>query len=366
MNPVAASRTGWPEAEAFGQDITAVFQIVNEFTREAVEHPIGKVIRAETVVGLANHTLLIARDGVERPIDASAAPIRDAQGRLLGVALAFWDITARRQAEIIREHLAAIVESSEDAIIGKTLDGTITSWNRSAERLYGYTVAEAIGQPITLLCSPDVPDEISQILERLVRGERIEQYETQRLRKDGTCVDVSLTISPIRDPSGRIIGASKIARDITERTRAEQAVQQAYAELEQRVEARTAELRAANEALHREITERQRLEQDAQRAEHFVMLGRLAAGVSHDIRNPLGAVFLHIDLLQEELRESSPESQEVIADALADVKTTLVRLDELVQNYLSLARVVHLAITPQDLGAPVQAWAKEWQTLTTA
>jgi PAS domain S-box-containing protein len=111
------------------------------------------------------------------------------------------------------------VESSEDVIMGKTPDGTITSWNRSAERLYGYTAAETIRQPITLLCSPGVPDEIPQILEHLVRGEHIEQYETQRLRKDGTCVDVSLTISPIRDPSGRIIGVSKIARDIEEELR---------------------------------------------------------------------------------------------------------------------------------------------------
>jgi PAS domain S-box-containing protein len=329
MNPVAAALTGWTEAEALGQDISAVFQIVNEFTRQAVEQPIGKAIRMETVVGLGNHTLLIAWDGVERPIDDSAAPIHDAQGRLLGVVLVFRDITARRQAEVTRERLAAIVDSSEDAIISKTLDGTITSWNRSAERLYGYTAQEVIGQPITLLCPPDIPDEIPRILQRLARGERIEHYETQRLRKDGSRVDVSLTISPIHDPSGRIIGASKITRDITERKRTQQAIQQAYAELEQRVEFRTAELRAANAALQRESTERQRLEQDAQRAEHFVMLGRLAAGVSHEIRNPLAAAFLHVDLLEEELREPSPTSRELIAESLAEVKTNLARLDEL-------------------------------------
>jgi two-component system NtrC family sensor kinase len=222
MNPVAESLTGWPATEALGKDITAVFQIVNEFTRRVVENPIGKVMRAGTVVGLANHTLLIARDGVERPIDDSGAPIRDAEGRLLGVVLVFRDITARRQAESTREQLAAIVESSADAIIGKTLDGIIMSWNRSAERLYGYTAAEAIGQPITRLSPPDIADEIPRLLERLARGERIEQYETQRLRKDGTRVDVSLTISPIRDPAGQIIGASTIARDITERRRAQQ------------------------------------------------------------------------------------------------------------------------------------------------
>lgn len=125
------------------------------------------------------------------------------------------------EAEALRHHLSAIVESSQDAIIGKTLDGIITSWNPAAERMYGYTAAEAIGQPITLICPSDQADEIPKILARLKRGERIEHYETVRRRKDGRLLHVSLTISPIRDPSGRIIGASKIARDITERKEAE-------------------------------------------------------------------------------------------------------------------------------------------------
>src|SRR5205809_4281572 len=133
----------------------------------------------------------------------------------------------RRRAPGLREQLAAIVESSDDAIIGKTLDGRITSWNRGAERLYGYTAAEALGQSITLLIPPGLPDELPGILERLMRGERIEHYETQRVCKDGTHIEVSLTISPIRDSTGRIIGASKIARNITDRKRAEAAFQQA-------------------------------------------------------------------------------------------------------------------------------------------
>ena len=361
LNPVAASLTGWLAAEAPGKDITEVFQIVNEYTRQAVENPIAKVIREGTVVGLANHTLLMARDGVERPIDDSAAPIRDAQEGLLGVVLVFRDITARRQAELTREHLAAIVESSEDAIIGKTLDGRITSWNRSAEHLYGYTAAEALEQPIALLCPPEMPDEIPVLLERLARGERIAHYETQRVRKDGTRLDVALTISPIRDRTGRIIGASKIARDITERKRLEAALQQAYVTLEQRVQERTAALAAANEALHHEIVERQRLEQETQRAERFSLLGRLAAGVSHELRNPLGTTFLYADLLEEELRSPSPESHEEMVQAVAEIKSNLARVDDIVQDYLSLVRVTQMEQTPQDLGAAVQAWVTEWQ-----
>jgi two-component system NtrC family sensor kinase len=149
------------------------------------------------------------------------------------------DMTQHVQDTIMREQLAAIVESSDDAIISKSLDGLITSWNRGAERLYGSTAAEVLGQPITLLIPPDMPDEFPSLLERLTRGERIEHYETQRVRKDGTRINVALTISPIRDSTGRIVGASKIARDITDRKRVEVALQQAHDALEQRVRDRT-------------------------------------------------------------------------------------------------------------------------------
>ena len=194
------------------------------------------------------------------------------------------------------------------------------------------------------------------ILARLRRGERIEHYETQRIAKDGTRLDIALTISPLRDSTGQIIGASKIARDITARKRLEAALQTAYATLEQRVEERTA-------ALRQEMAERQRLEREVQRAEHFALLGRLAAGVSHEIRNPLSAIFLHVDLLEEEMRQPSPESTEAMSQAVTEIKTQLARLDDLLQDYLSLARVAHSERTPQDIGAMVQAWAQEWLRL---
>jgi hypothetical protein len=261
-------------------------------------------------------------------------------------------------AHDVREHLAAIVESSEDAIISKTMDGIIQSWNQAAERLYGYTAAEVLGQPITLLIPPDLADDFPRIMARLTRGERIEHYETQRVTKAGTRLDVALTISPIRDRTGQIIGASKIARDITERKRLEAAVQTAYTTLEQRVDERTA-------ALQQALAERQRLEGEVQRAEHFALLGRLAAGVSHELRNPLSALYLHVDLLEEELHQPSPESTTAMADALTEIRTQLARLDDLLQDYLSLARVATSERTPQDLGALVQGWAQEWLRLPT-
>ena len=139
------------------------------------------------------------------------------------ILLGMQDITARLQAEDARRQLAAIVESSCDAIIGKNLDGTITSWNRSAERLFGYTAREAIGQKVTMLIPPDRSNEEVEILERIRRGESI-HYETARLRKDASRLDISITISPVKDAAGRVVGASKIARDITARRQAEEAL----------------------------------------------------------------------------------------------------------------------------------------------
>jgi PAS domain S-box-containing protein len=136
------------------------------------------------------------------------------------------DITERKQAEEVRARLAAIVESSEDAIIAKTLDGIITDWNRGAKKIYGYSAQEVLGKPINILVPPDRPNEIPMILERLRRGEAIEHYETVRVAKDGRRLDISLTISPIRNSAGKIVGASTIARNITERKRAEEALKE--------------------------------------------------------------------------------------------------------------------------------------------
>ena len=140
------------------------------------------------------------------------------------IVLTFHDVTEQKQAERATSLLAAIVDSSDDAIVSKKLDGTITSWNQSAERLFGYKAEEAVGQHITLIVPWERRSEEEDILRRLAAGERVDHFETVRKRKDGATVDVSLTISPIRDAAGRVIGASKVARDITERKLAERAL----------------------------------------------------------------------------------------------------------------------------------------------
>src|SRR5690348_15822964 len=220
LNPVAEQLTGWSLTEARNVAFAEVFRIVNEYTGAAVDHPVDKVIRSGGIVGLANHTVLVSRDGRRIPIDDSGAPIRH-EGALVGIVVVFRDVTERRRAERERAKLAAIVEGSDDAIASKTLDSIVTSWNPAATRLFGYKPEEIIGKSITLIIPPERQAEEDSILDQLRRGERVDHFETVRLAKDGTRLDVSLTISPVRDPSGAIVGASKIARDITARKRAE-------------------------------------------------------------------------------------------------------------------------------------------------
>ncbi len=167
------------------------------------------------------------RSGTITPVLYNATVFRDASGNIAGVFAAARDITERKKAEEERSTLAAIVESSDDAIIGKSLDGTILSWNKGAEKIYGYTASEAIGKSISMLVPPDQVDDLDFILGKIKQGEPIFHYETDRVRKDGKMLKVSLTLSSIRDPEGRLIGVSTIARDITERKKAEIVIRRA-------------------------------------------------------------------------------------------------------------------------------------------
>ncbi|MDP8983913.1 MAG: PAS domain S-box protein [Pseudomonadota bacterium] len=227
VNMVAETLTGWNLADAQGRPLADVFRIINEYSRQPVDDPVEKVLQTGGIVGLANHTLLLSRDGREVPIDDSAAPIRMPSGELFGVVLIFRDITEQKKAAHTEAWLAAIVDSSDDAIVSKTLDGIITSWNRGAARLFGYEAAEMIGKPIITIIPPELRDEERVILSRLRAGQSIDHFDTVRVAKDGRRIDISLTISPVHDAHGMIVGASKIARDISERKRAERALRDA-------------------------------------------------------------------------------------------------------------------------------------------
>ncbi|MBE9605651.1 PAS domain S-box protein [Acetobacteraceae bacterium H6797] len=167
---------------------------------------------------------------------------RDAQGQVAGLLASFGpsplieaDGSDRQRHVQAMQHLAAIVESSDDAILTKDLTSTITTWNKGAERLFGYSAAEAVGRSVTMLIPPDMPDEEPSILARIRRGEAISHYETTRRRKDGSLVEISLSVSPVRDAWGVIVGASKIARDITDRRRAEEGQRLLMREMNHRV-----------------------------------------------------------------------------------------------------------------------------------
>ncbi|MHB8614437.1 MAG: sensor histidine kinase [Candidatus Acidiferrales bacterium] len=181
--------------------------------------------------------------------------LRDAEGRITGGINMLLDITGRKEAERASSLLAAIVDSSDDAIISKSLDGVITSWNKSAERLFGYTAEEAIGQHITLIVPPDRLHEEATIIARLKRGERIDHFETIRRCKDGTLLNISLTISPVKDSAGRVIGASKVARDVTERKRTEAALRKSEERARALADKLEAEVRARTEELERRNTD---------------------------------------------------------------------------------------------------------------
>lgn len=192
------------------------------------------------------HAVAERPDGTRVPLLAYPAPLFNTAGVLVGAINMLVEITAREQAaeleigqhrgaEELSQQFAAVIESSDDAIVTKNLDGVITSWNKGAERLFGYTAAETIGKSVTMLIPHDRQDEEPEILGRIRRGERIDHYETVRQRKDGSLVDISLTVSAIRNRDGKIIGASKIARDITERRRTEEQQQLLLREMNHRV-----------------------------------------------------------------------------------------------------------------------------------
>ncbi|CCV05708.1 Sensor histidine kinase of two-component [Mesorhizobium metallidurans STM 2683] len=174
-------------------------------------------------------------DGSFFPFLPYPTPLRDEHGKLIGAVNMLLDLTDRQRAEEARQHLSAIVESSFDAIVSKDLNTIIKSWNQGAERLFGYTADEAIGQLVTMLIPDNHQDEEPRILERIRRGERVDTYETIRQRKDGSLVPVSLTISPVRNATGQIVGASKIARDITSARENEQRIRILMREVNHRV-----------------------------------------------------------------------------------------------------------------------------------
>jgi PAS domain S-box-containing protein len=226
MNAVVEQITGWPAALALGESFWRVFVREGRPAIYAERNPIDLMIEQGITAEVATQVTAVARDGRRLPVEVRAALTMGDDGAVRGMVVVLRDMSRLLHAEGQANQLAAIVESSQDAIVGKTLAGTITSWNAAATALFGYRADEAIGRPVQMLIPPDRADEEMAILTRLARGERVPAFDTLRLAKDGSLREVSVTISPVRDAAGRIAGASKIARDISAQRSAENARRQ--------------------------------------------------------------------------------------------------------------------------------------------
>jgi two-component system, chemotaxis family, CheB/CheR fusion protein len=244
--------------------------------------------------------IVIRQDGARLTISAEAYPLRDDEGQVQGAVAVLNDVTGRRHAEITEARLGAIIASSDDAIISKTLDGTILSWNAGAERLFGYRPEEAIGRSVTIIIPHERHDEEREILAKLIRGERVDHYETIRCTKSGELIDVSLTSSPVRDASGRIVGASKIARDITARKRHE----------EQRL-LMAEELRRADQAKN-----------------------DFLATLAHELRNPLAPIRNLVYVLE---RSAAPLKE--LPGALGIMNRQLTQMARLIDDLMDISRI---------------------------
>jgi len=231
---------------------------------------------------------ILLPDGSVKHIHTVGHPVLNASGDLVQFVGSSTDITERKRAEQATLLLAAIVESSHDAIVSKSLNGVITSWNKGAERLFGYAAEEAVGQNITLIIPPERRDEERTIIEQLTRGERVDHFETVRMRKDGSLLDVSLTISPMKDASGRVVGASKLARDITERKRAEEALRQAQTDLAH--------------------------------ASRLTTMGEFTASLAHEVKQPIAAAVTDANTCVRWITRDEPDLKEAREAAWRIVK----------------------------------------------
>jgi PAS domain S-box-containing protein len=261
-NPGAERLYGYAASEMIGREMTALLPPDRADEEGFI---LARIARGERV----DHfdTVRLRKDGRLVNVSVAISPILGKTGAVIGASHVARDVTTGRELELARSRLAAIVEFSDDAIVSKNLEGTIQTWNKGAERLYGYSAIEMIGRPMSLLLPPDRPDEEAEILKRLSTGERVDHFETVRLRKDGTRVDVSLSISPIYDRERIVVAASHVARNISERRKLE------------------------TQRLH---------------AQKLESLGVLAGGVAHDFNNLLTGILGNASLVAEGLHPSNP------------------------------------------------------------
>ena len=316
-NQQAEKIFGWTAQEAIGKD-AADIALAPQYRHI---HARGMRLFLKTgqskILNRRIETRGIRRDGSIFPMESAVTEQK------IGDAYYFTafirDITDRREGERTKEHLAAIVLSSDDAIISKDLNGIITSWNKGAEQLYGYSEEEALGRSITMLIPVDRLKEETEILEAIAEGRTIDHFETVRVHKNGTYMDISATISPLRDARGQVVGASKVARDITLRKK-----------VEERLKEYTRDLRRSNKEL-----------------DDFVYI------VSHDLKEPLRGLYSYAQFLQEDYGDKLDEEGQ---EKLNTIKRLSSRMEELIDTLLYYSRIgrTELAFKPTDLNKTLQ------------
>lgn len=320
-NPGAERLFGYTEEEAIGRHIG---MLIPENHRGEDRHILGEVLAGRRIHHF--ETQRLRKDGKVVDVSLTVSPLPDATGRIAGASKIVRDITGERAARRLQAQLAAIVENADDAIIGKDTSGIITSWNPAAERLFGYSPTEAIGQPISMLMPPDLMGHERDILGEVLAGHKVDHYETRRMAKDGRRVDVSLTVSPLREPDGTIVGASKIVRDITvvkaERERHAAALAEANARL------------AAADKLK----------------------DQFLAMASHEMRTPLAAIAGFTSTMQE-LWDQLEDAQK--REFVEIIGSQTGRLQRLVDDLLTLARIESGALGARPAPLPVAIALKQ-------
>jgi PAS domain S-box-containing protein len=336
MNHAATALTGWTSEQAVGRMIDAVVWLVDAASRRRLDNPAISALTTGGTASVAHHALLIARDGTEYPVVLTAAVMHDEARASSGAVMILHDVSEVQQASRVQSHLRAIIESSDDAIASKTLDGVVLTWNAGAERLFGYAPADIVGRSITMLVPADRLAEETDFLGRLAQGQRIRHFETVRVRKDGTLIDVSVSLSPIYDTAGGVVAVSTIARDITAQKRIERE-RQAVREREQ-------------QALHDSVA--------ANRSkDEFI------ATVSHELRTPVYAILGWSQLLSSGRlgpAESTRAAEVIIRNARVQVRL----IDELLDLSASMVGKIKLDVRRVDLVSVVRAAVESIQPST--
>jgi PAS domain S-box-containing protein len=269
------------------------------------------------------------KDGTLVQLSLTVSPIKNSDGQVIGASIIARDINARKRIEELQVHLGAIVESSDDAILSKDLNGIIKSWNPAAEKIFGYSANEAIGKPITMLIPPGREEEEPAILARIGKGQKVDHFETVRRRKNGSLVNISVTISPIRNAAGEVVGASKIARDITAQKEAEKLVISAQKELalaNERLEQRVAERTAALQAVVEQMQE-------------------FSYSVSHDLRSPVRAMQAYATALLEDFGQSLNETGR---EYLQKIIRGSNKMDKLIMDVLIYSKLAQAHVETRD------------------